>query len=128
MGLIKSAEVTRKVTRLKATYRFVNDVKSEIRYSKREVAAIISELYKKEEYKILCKNEQSMQKGSCTLLEKFGMGLGKSDTIGQMEYCDAYLKTVSDELDSAKEEASQKSKLYTALGCLLGVAITVIIY
>lgn len=127
MGLIKSAEVTARVTQLKTIYRFVSDVKGEIRYSAKEISVIISELCKKEEYKILCDKGKRLQKGPCELFQKFTKGLGKSDTVGQMEYCGTYLKMVSEELETAKSEALQKSKLYTTLGCLLGVAVTVII-
>ncbi|MBQ4568901.1 MAG: stage III sporulation protein AB [Ruminococcus sp.] len=61
------------------------------------------------------------------LLLKFGRGLGKTDTEGQLEHLELYKELFIQRLNSAKDAQKEKGRLYRVLGFSLGCAVTLVL-
>ncbi len=60
-------------------------------------------------------------------LRAFTEGLGVSGTQGQLEHLELYMALTEERLKEAKEECSQKRKLYVALGLFAGLTVCIVI-
>ena len=69
----------------------------------------------------------SLTKSDKDLLNQFGVHLGSTDVTGQIAHTELYAQIFAERLSYAKEQESQKSKLYRVLGFSLGCAISLLI-
>ena len=61
------------------------------------------------------------------LLLGFGSGFGASDTNGQVSHCRLYSNLTAENLKTAKEEQTRKSRLYQMLGIFAGISLSLLL-
>lgn len=99
----------------------------EIRYSRLEVERIFEKLRKKDIYTPLFCCDSSLHGEILKEVTEFLQGLGKSDFLGQTEYCQMYAEKFKNNALSKEGEVRKKAGLYTSLSCLAGAAVSIII-
>lgn len=62
------------------------------------------------------------------LLLSFGRQLGTTDAVGQLENCALHEEQLGEALRSAREDRTQRGKLYRRLGVLCGAAAILILW
>jgi stage III sporulation protein AB len=151
-GLLKSAELSKRVRQLEALKGAINLISTEIRYFASPVDVIMKKLNALDEYtglKIfgLCENnfkntndfakawaasiaearpQLSLNKGDYEALLWFGSMLGATDIEGQIANCERYAEMLSQRLTHAREDKLKRGKMYSSLGILSGAFIVVI--
>ncbi len=72
-------------------------------------------------------NTDSLKSEDIDSLISFGETLGTTALEGQLSCCDLYKAVINENLISAKNNMKKYSKLFPALGILIGAAISVIV-
>lgn len=148
-GCSVSHRVSSRVKFIEEFIRFIEFIKSEIRYSSSALKDIISKYDSDScisEYIKQCMcllyNQYSfesawslsidnihanagLEKRDIELIKSFGCGLGKSDTYGQISHCELNIELMKSVLDAARDSQEKKCKLYVMLGTFSGAAISV---
>lgn len=73
-------------------------------------------------------NESKISKEDKDILKMFGKLLGKTDKKGQISEIDLSLNFVDKQIQKAENDKTKNSKLYRALGFLVGIGITIILW
>lgn len=71
-------------------------------------------------------DKKQLAKEDKTLIEEFGTTFGTSDVDGELTHIQAHITLLSDRLEKARTEQTEKSKLYKILGLFGGVTLAVI--
>lgn len=66
---------------------------------------------------------QGLNNADRRLLTGFGEGLGTTDVAGQVDHCRRFERQIAVQAADARQQASQKGRLYTSLGAAGGLVI-----
>jgi stage III sporulation protein AB len=152
-GLLKSAELSKRVRQLDALKGAINLISTEIRYFASPVDVIMKKLNALDEYRELgifglcernlavmrdfskawaasideAKPRLALNKGDYETLLWFGTMLGATDIEGQTANCERYGELLSQRLERAHEDKAKRGKMYSTLGILAGAFFVVIL-
>ncbi len=104
--------------------RCVEDIKGQIRYSRRHSGELLREMTAK--YSRLSWLNSDGGGDVYDLGRKFCQGLGASDLQGQMDYCDMYIHRFGAMLKEAQKELDEKERLYISLGAFGALAVFIL--
>lgn len=121
-GLLKSAALCARVQKLSLLERYIRAVGDGIRFSGEEQGRLQNRLFKEPQFAPLGKNFEDLNDSDRLVATEFINGLGKTDTEGQLLYCDGYAERVAQRKTEAEREYLQKGKLYKTLGVLFGLS------
>ena len=151
MGYILSSRIARQVEIIDHTIRFLNFMKTGIRYSAQPIAELLAQAatmnpvlpqlricheYIQQGLPFLAAWQSSVEwlirekkasEGYTTLLRDFGNGIGTTDLDGQLSHCDLYLVRFDEQLSAAREQYRRKGRLYILLGGSAGLAAALLI-
>lgn len=127
IGLIKSLNLNLRARQANLAYNFFLEIKEAIRYTGAETDSIIEQLLIRPEYTSLNKEFSALKKQDSEMLQKALLGIGKTDTYGQLKYIDSILQRLKGIINSAEKDCNEKAKLYRMLGVCAGVAVAIII-
>ena len=102
--------------------RYIKAVGDGIRFSGEEQARLQNRLFKEPQFAPLGKDFEDLSDGDRLVATEFVNGLGKTDTEGQLLYCDGYAERVAQRKAEAEREYLQKGRLYKTLGVLFGLS------
>ncbi len=102
-----------------AICEFITETRNEIRYSALACSEICAKLLKKPRFAVLDTRDG--------ILCEFFIGLGRTDTAGQLEYCDGFLLRAEAEYDEKKKKADEQSRLFGVLGLCVGIGVAVVL-
>ncbi len=139
IGMIRSMALKERESALQEWKKLLLRFKTEISFSAKSLTDLIEECqeyrfcqYAFEDSFFTQNPIESMKKAGPKILknskdnklyEEFLEELGISNVEGQIEHLQLYMNLVSVNLQEAKEDVTQKSKLYIALGCFGAVTI-----
>lgn len=125
IGLWYSTMLSRRVALLDAMDRFILELSEEIRLTGASHNTIINRLLTLKNYSLLISIKEKSTEDM--FFKEFINGLGKSDTEGQLNYCNTARIRLKNILLEATKERDTKSKLYKMLSFSLGAMITLLI-
>lgn len=126
-GLISSLGLTGRVKMLQKLCDFVYEIKESIRYSGSEINVILGNILSKKEYACFGNEFCNLSKPDQHEIKEILSGIGKTDTLGQLNYLDNRLKGLQSTLKNAEQESTAKANMYRTLGLLAGMAVAIII-
>jgi len=124
IGLTFAFKLTDRVVFLYAFKRSVEEIKDRIKFSRVETKDLI--LMLKDKYPVLFDHEHQIEDKE--LFTEFLDGLGKTDTEGQLQFCEGMISSIDRRLDDAESDKKNKMKLYITLGISVSVACSIILY
>lgn len=150
-GLLKSYSLKKRVNELETFSSSFRDISIEIRYFATPTDVIISKLNEIKAYKSLrvfatCKEslEQtrnfsqswndavdkalpylSLDKEDAGIIKRFGDSFGTTDVEGQIANCEQYSLMLDDRLQIARDDKKKRGKMFSSLGILAGVFLTI---
>lgn len=127
VGLIKSFNLNIRARQANLAYNFFLEIKESIRYTGAEKDSIIKDLLNRPEYALLNKEFSALKKQESEMLQNALLGIGKTDTYGQLKYIDSVLQRLKGIINSAEKDCNEKAKLYRMLGVCSGAAVAIII-
>ncbi len=105
---------------------FILRISEEIRYTGAEKNKIVSKLLNIPEY-LFIKEKAFTDFDDKQEVEEFLSGLGKSDVIGQLKYCERFSEKIKEKYIGALKSYHEKGRIYCVLGVSSGLAISLII-
>ena len=114
-------------------YKAAAQIGSRIRGTAAELYDIISTLYGKNEYLSVSRPFKVNFKGDFLsaedrqIISEFFSSLGSENIEAEVRRCEMYSNILRERYKSAKNEYTQKSKLYKMLGLFSGLAVAIII-
>ena len=127
LGMTLSSKLSKRAKQLAVLKKFAEEVKENIRYSSLRTDKLIESVISKSEYDFLNDRDLFVNDEDKKIYLEFLSGLGKTDTKGQMTYCDLWSVNFKNAAEKAQLEYSQKGKLYNILGVCAGLAVSLII-
>lgn len=150
-GLLKSYTLKKRVNELEAFGSSLRDISVEIRYFATPTDVIISKLNEVKAYKSLrvfkeCEQnlEQtrdfekswndaidkalpylSLDKEDAVIIKRFGESFGTTDVDGQIANCEQYSAMLDQRLEIARDDKKKRGKMFSSLGILGGVFLTI---
>ena len=121
-GLLKSATLYARVQKLSLLERYIRAVGDGIRFSGEEQGRLQNRLFEEPQFEPLGRNFERLCDSDRLVAAEFINGLGKTDTEGQLFYCEGYAERVAQQKTAAEAEYQQKSRLYKTLGVLFGLS------
>lgn len=151
IGYILSSRIGRQVETIDHTIRFLDFVKTGIRYNAQPIEELIAQAAV--QYPVLTQlaicqeyiyqglpfltawqssvewlvREKKADRAYTALLHDFGNGVGTTDLEGQLSHCDLYLARFNEQLSGAREQYKKKGRLYILLGGFAGLAAALLI-
>lgn len=130
---------------------FIENINSQISFSKKTIQEIIESISLKEEMKLkmICElskdesgdflsawrntvmryySDDSLDKEDAEILLSFGNNLGVTDVEGQENNCRLHISMIEKQLKTAEENLKEKSRINTALSSFLALASIIIFY
>lgn len=126
-GILKSFNLSTKVRQAKLIHSFFSEIKESIRFLGAETNEIVNSILKKDEYKELGANFNTIFNEGKKVCNSAFERIGKTDTVGQIEHLNAVLKKLELLIIKCEKEREEKAKLYLTLGLCTGVMATIII-
>ena len=151
-GVAAFLDLNRRAANLETARRLIGWMASRIRYTAAPIQEIAAAAAKEPEFsRLLFLKEAAtrMQQGDSpgdawdkalkgcdsgglketdkTLLQNFGRGLGCSDLDGQLAHCESFGAMLDGCVQSAKQEAASKGKLYVTLGVAGGLGAALLL-
>lgn len=146
-GFYFSSQKTRRIVCLGEIIRLINEIEISMKYSRKTTADMLHELCKNsfeeigflsevsikektffESFKELVeKNAPPLTDDDKKLLLSFAGELGSTDSEGQIKSAALYKSFFEKRLDGAKGECERQSRLYSSLGVLSGVFISILL-
>lgn len=143
MGLRQAQKLKRRESMLLELKKLIRRFQTEIRYTARELGGLIAE----NTDLLLCAEavkQQMFSSNPCEALEKAGdaifenppdkklfsdfvLGLGASDTDGQLGHISLYSQLLEEHIADAAQDNKKRSRLFVGLGIFAGVTICVLI-
>ena len=121
--MIYSARLNERVAQLKSLQKTIIEIKDIINYSCIEAKDIIKNIRTKHPEFF----NGALHKNDQTVLNDLVYGIGKTDTEGQLQFCDRLIRNIDRNLEEAQNDKNEKAKLYATLGLSLGIAVSIII-
>ncbi len=121
--MIYSARLNERVAQLKSLQKTIIEIKDIINYSCIEAKDIIKNIRTKHPEFF----NGALHKNDQTVLNDLVSGIGKTDTEGQLQFCDRLIRNIDRNLEEAQNDKNEKAKLYATLGLSLGIAVSIII-
>ena len=141
----------KRISSLKQLLVFIENINSQISFSKMTIQEIIGSITLKEEMKLkmideLSRDENgdfqsawrnsvntyysddSLDKEDAKILLSFGNSLGVTDVAGQENNCRLHISMLEKQLAAAESNLKEKSKINTALSTFLALASVIIFY
>lgn len=119
VGIAKASLIRRQAQKAYAICEFITETRNEIRYSALACREICTKLLKKPRFAALDARDG--------ILCEFLGGLGRTDTKGQLEYCDGFLLRAEADYNEKKKKADEQSRLFGVLGLCVGIGIAVVL-
>ncbi len=123
MGVIKSAELSKRVYVLRQFIKAVEESRDLISYTSTEASIVISKI----KYKYPNFYGENTFKNDKFLIDSFFHKLGSTNTEGQINLCNGIINEAQRLLAEAEKDKNEKSKLYTTLGICAGLSLSVIL-
>ncbi len=150
-GQYANKSMKKRVLSLKQLIVFVENVNSQISFSKKTIQEIIRELSCSGEMKLKTITELAKKKDGdfsenwrnsvrdfstddclnnedVKILTSFGNSLGVTDLDGQINNCRLHINMLEKQLKDAEEKLKEKSKVNTAMSMFLAMASVIIFY
>lgn len=124
VGMIYAIKLYKREELLESMQKAVCEIKDIIRYFGTEYEEIIEHIEGK--YEDLFQND--LFDADRKIFKRFLSELGKTDTLGQQNFCDGILKDIDRNLVEARRNKNEKAKLYATLGICAGLAVSIIIF
>lgn len=141
----------KRIVSLKQLLVFIENINSQISFSKKTIQEIIESISLKEEMKLkmICElskdesgdflsawrntvmryySDDSLEKEDAEILLSFGNNLGVTDVEGQENNCRLHISMIEKQLKTAEENLKEKSRINTALSSFLALASIIIFY
>lgn len=123
-GMSSAFKLYKRSEQLLTMQKAVGEIKDTIKYSRTESCEIITHI--KNKYTELFRGELNIK--DALIIKNLFSGLGKTDTNGQLDFCDSVLNDINRNLLEAEKDKNEKAKLYSTLGVSAGLAISIIIF
>lgn len=141
----------KRISSLNQLIVLIENVDSQISFSKKTIQEIIENISLKEEMKLkmICElsrdesgdflsawrnsvksfySDDCLDKEDAKILLSFGNSLGVTDVEGQKNNCRLHISMIEKQLKTAEENLKEKSKINTALSSFLALASIIIFY
>lgn len=150
-GQYINKRMRKRISSLKILLVFIENINSQISFSKKTIQEIIQSVSSKEEMKLkmICElsgdksgdflgawrnavsrfySEDCLNKEDAKILLSFGNSLGVTDVEGQENNCRLHISMIEKQLKYAEDNLKEKSKINTALSSFLALASFIIFY
>ncbi len=151
IGQFANLKIKKRVSALKDLVFLVENINSQIMFSKKNISEIISDLVCDHSIKLKiiseleknCDNNFSenwhksvttFAKQDCLksedekILLSFGKSLGVTDLQGQSNNCNLHIDMLKKQLNKAEEKMTEKTRINTAISSFMAVAAVIIFY
>lgn len=146
LGFSMASRLSRRIAVLNELKLLISEIKEQIRYSSREICPLLKMIGGKGCYSNLLflneltddgvwnprlKDDDLLSCGLCkedlSAVKNFFLGLGTSDTEGQISHCELYFAELTKMAGEAERLQSDKGRLYRTLGMIGGIGVAIML-